>query len=175
MEPEPDDASRELLELHARVDDDVHVLVERHRERLKCACGCSDCCLDELTVFEVEAERIRREYPSVLREPSHRSGGCAFLDAEGACRVYTARPFVCRTQGLPLAWFDEDQDGEIEEHREICELNREGDPLEGLDLDELWLLGPNEQQLSRLQERFSGGGQERIALRELFGGPVEPG
>ena len=65
MEPDLEGAFRELLELHARVDEEVRLLVERHRARLKCALGCSDCCLDELTVFEVEAERVRREFPGV--------------------------------------------------------------------------------------------------------------
>jgi hypothetical protein len=29
-------------------------------------------------------------------------GRCAFLDDDGACTVYDARPFLCRTHGLPL-------------------------------------------------------------------------
>jgi uncharacterized protein len=164
-----DEAWRDLLELHTRVDTLVTELTRRHADRLACARGCSDCCLDELTVFEVEAERLRREHPEVLTEIPHPEGACAFLDAEGACRAYSARPFVCRTQGLPLLWFDEDSEGEIEEHREICELNVAGEALEGLEFDELWILGPFEQELSLLQERFSGGGQERVALRAIFG------
>ena len=42
--------------------------------------------------------------PEVLRSEPHPPGACAMLDADGACRVYAARPYVCRTQGLPLRW-----------------------------------------------------------------------
>lgn len=168
MDADPEGAHAELLELHARVDEEVRRLAERHRGRLTCARGCKGCCVDEMTVFEVEAERIRREHHAVLGRTPHPPGACAFLDEEGACRVYSARPFVCRTQGLPLVWFDEDEQGEIEEHREICERSVEGEALDSLELDELWILGPFEQELSRIQDRRSGGGQERVELRALF-------
>jgi len=31
-----------------------------------------------------------------------RAEGCAALDAEGRCRIYAARPLVCRTHGVPV-------------------------------------------------------------------------
>ncbi|MDA1266415.1 MAG: YkgJ family cysteine cluster protein [Planctomycetota bacterium] len=162
-----EEAFEALLELHGEVDREAARLTTRHAERLECRRGCSACCIDELTVFEVEAERIRRHAAAILDAPPGPAGGCAFLDAGGACRVYADRPYVCRTQGLPLAWFEEGPDDDIVQRRTICELNDEGEPLESLDKDEVWLLGPNELGLQRLQQAF-GGDQARVALRDLF-------
>ncbi len=159
-------AYRELLELHASIDAACEGLVGRHRARLVCERGCSACCCDELTVFEIEAERIRRQYPAVLGEEPAPAGGCAFLDPSGSCRVYGARPYVCRTQGLPLAWFEQRGDSVVQ-LRTICELNAAGPPVEELEDDALWLLGPCEERLAALQARF-GIPDKRSALRDLF-------
>lgn len=158
-----------LLDLHREVDEHVHRVAARHGTRLKCARGCASCCVDELTVFELEAERIRRDYPEVLtHEAPHPTGACAFLDADGACRVYHARPYVCRTQGLPLRWLAEDEHDEIVEERDICPLNLEGPALETLSEDDCWLIGPFEERLAELQAEADGGELGRVALRDLF-------
>ena len=161
-EPEPP-----IDALHARVDEAVRPLEALHTERLECKRGCSACCVDDLTVFEVEAERIRRAFPDVLATEPHPPGACAFLDAEGTCRVYAARPYVCRTQGLPLLFFSEDEDGDIAEERSICELNEAGPPLAELDQDAFWWIGPTEFELQQLQQATDGT-QRRVALRDLF-------
>lgn len=167
--PDPNGALAALGALHTLVDTAAGALFTRHAERTVCRRGCSACCVDNLTVFEVEAERIRRAYPELERMTPHDPGACALLDEDGACRVYDARPYVCRTQGLPLAVFEEDEDGEVRERRSICELNLEGEPLDDLELEECWLIGPTEIELQNLQARYSGGGQERVALRDLLG------
>lgn len=162
-----------LLAIHRVVDQMVAELTEVHRDRLKCARGCSACCVDDLTVFEVEAERIRDRHGRWLATATpHDPGACAFLDDKGACRVYADRPYVCRTQGLPLRWLADDEDtGEIVEQRDICPLNEEGDPLEALSEEECWTLGGVEERLARLQASHDGGALRRVALRDLFGRP----
>jgi hypothetical protein len=158
-----------LRALHARVDADWSRLAALHGARLRCGAGCSSCCVDDLTVFAIEAERIRQEYARVLaQEDPAPAGMCAMLDATGRCRVYDARPYVCRTQGLPLRWWAEDDDGEIIEERDICPLNLDGPALELLDDDACWQLGPIEQELADLQAALDGGTLERVALRGLF-------
>jgi Fe-S-cluster containining protein len=154
---------------HREVDALAAKVASRHGARLVCARGCASCCVDELTVFEVEAERIRRSFPELLaRGRPHAKGACAFLDDSGACRVYEARPYVCRTQGLPLRWFEEDEHDEIVEQRDICPLNLEGPALSTLPDDDCWLIGPFEERLAELQAREDGGAMKRIALRDLF-------
>ena len=104
-----DRALAEVTVLHDNVDAQVKPLVAFHAERLQCRRGCNACCVDDLTVFDVEAERIRTHCSDVLASEPHPTGACAFLDGDGACRIYADRPYVCRTQGLPLRWFAEDE------------------------------------------------------------------
>ncbi len=119
-------------------------------------------------MLEVEAQRIRAEYAWLLRETlPHPPGACAFLGGDGECRIYAARPYVCRTQGLPLRWYEEAESGDIEEFTVICELNLVGPPLTGLEMDQCWVIGPTEEALVDLQEELVGPLQ-RVALRELF-------
>lgn len=159
----------DVVALHAEVDRLAEQVAARHPGRLRCQRGCADCCVDELTVFEVEAERIRRAHAVLLATgtPGPR-GGCAMLGPDLACRVYAERPYVCRTQGLPLRWLEEDEAEEVVEHRDICPLNLEGPALESLAEDDVWLIGPFEARLAELQARADGGELRRVALRDLF-------
>lgn len=169
MAADPKRAMQELVALHERVDREAGDVARGHGADLQCRRGCHACCVDELTVFEIEAQRIRDAHPELLAtgEP-HPRGACAFLDAEGACRVYAERPYVCRTQGLPLRWLAEDEAGEIVEQRDVCPLNLEGVPLDSLDERACWTIGPVELALGALQERFAGPARTRVALRDLF-------
>jgi Fe-S-cluster containining protein len=139
-----------------------------HEARLNCRRGCSACCVDDITVFEVEAENIRRKYPDLLENDlPHEAGKCAFLNEEGACRIYNARPYVCRTQGLPLRWLEEIEE-EIYELRDICPLNDAGEAVEELNEDDCWTIGEAEAQLSEMQFKKDGGEMRRVRLRDLF-------
>ena len=167
----PAEALDALARLHAEVDREVARLEAVHARRLRCGRGCAGCCVDGLTVFEVEAEAIRRHHAALLDEGvPHPPGACAFLDEEGVCRVYPHRPYVCRTQGLPLRWLDEDAAGTPVEFRDICPLNEDGDPIEALPAEECWTLGPAEARLAALQASAAGGALRRVPLRSLFGG-----
>lgn len=159
-----------VARLHAAVDELTAPLVAQHREKLACKAGCADCCVDNLTVFRLEAARIEAAHPELLAsgEP-HPEGACAFLDGEGRCRVYEVRPYVCRTQGLPLRWLAEDEDEEIFESRDVCPKNFVGDALEALEADAMWSLGPFEQRLADKQHDLGPDPRgERVALRDLF-------
>jgi len=161
--------SAALEALYRDVDERSARLEAWHAERLQCRLGCSACCVDEITVFELEAANIRRHHTSLLESESpHPDGACAFLDRAGACRIYMQRPYVCRTQGLPLRWLDEDSNAETVELRDICPLNESGPPVEQLPEEQCWTIGEFEARLAELQREASGGGLERIALRALF-------
>lgn len=167
---EADAALASLRSLHAEIDRESERLVNRHAERLRCGRGCSACCLDDLTVTAVEAERIRRDHSGLLATAlPHPPGACAFLDTDGSCRVYESRPSVCRSQGLPLRFFVENEQEEIEERRDICPLNLpDGAPLDDLAEEDCWLIGPFELALERIAAAFSGENHERVSLRGLF-------
>ncbi|MHC1741658.1 MAG: YkgJ family cysteine cluster protein [Syntrophobacteraceae bacterium] len=102
-----------LEKFYEEVDAAVRMLVESGAWRLRCEMGCSGCCVDGLTVFEVEADNIQNHHEQLLVNGSpHPEGGCAFLGDDGTCRIYEHRPYVCRTQGLPLRWIEDDPEGE---------------------------------------------------------------
>lgn len=175
-------ALRALENLYREIDLGVRRLSELHAERLQCRRGCSACCLDDLTVTRIEAEQIRRGHGDLLsRADPHPVGACAFLDREGACRIYQDRPTICRSQGLPLRVVFENELEEIEERRDICPLNIDGGPaLEAMAEGDFWLVGPEELRVQQLDEMaFDGDGDgddrsqvdeksRRVALRDLF-------
>jgi uncharacterized protein len=155
-----------LKKLHDQVDESADDLDLRLEDRLSCGPGCPDCCVDELTVFEIEALRIRTEYPQVLTQSPGPAGRCAFLDEKDRCRVYEARPYVCRTQGLPLRWMEETEYGWVE-FRDICPINDSDEPIESLDPGHCFTLGPVEEKLRELQMELSGE-LTRVKLREML-------
>jgi len=161
-----DEMRAELDGFYAAVDKHVRSLVKIHAKRLSCKRGCSGCCIDGLTVFEVEAEHIRFHCSEELKhQKPHPLGKCVFLDEQGACRIYENRPYVCRTQGLPLRWFDEDR--KIE-YRDICPLNENDDPIENLAENQCLTIGFFESWLAKIQLEFGNGVLRRLSLRELF-------
>jgi hypothetical protein len=98
-----------LAELTWKVDAFFARVADRHGADMQCATGCSDCCHVRLTITAVEAAAIRAH---VLTWPSERRGElanaapgsdrCAALDSAGKCKVYDARPLVCRSHGVPI-------------------------------------------------------------------------
>ncbi len=126
--------------------------------------------MDDLTVFDVEATEIRRQHAVLLATGTpHTEGSCAFLDDEGACRIYEERPYVCRTQGLPLRWIESNdgEDATAIELRDICPLNENDEPIETIAAADCWTLGPVEERLALLQ--FDEPDRsKRVRLRSLF-------
>ena len=149
---------------------------------MQCARGCSSCCVDDLRVLPVEAEAIARhveEHPITRVAPV---GRCAFLDDDGACTVYDARPFLCRTHGLPLRTEADAEGGRVglrvlRDDVSVCSLNfttRAPVPREVLDAVRIQTL------LVTVDRRFrvvAGMDDDvtRIPLRALAASLVEPG
>jgi len=161
-----------IVTLHLDVDREALRLHLVHASRLQCRLGCSACCVDGLSVFDAEADQIRRRHAELLDHGIQgAAGACAFLDEEGACRIYADRPYVCRTQGLPLRWIEQEESPDAVELRDICPLNEAGQPIETLPVEDCWTLGPTEVRLGALQNA-GGGGARRTRLRDLFRGPA---
>lgn len=157
--------------LHALVDEAASTIKRALGTRIHCGRGCTACCTDDITVFEVEALLIAQNHADLLKRGSpHPPGSCAFLGGAGECRVYDHRPYVCRTQGLPLRWVELREGGRACELRDICPENDPAVDITGLDASFCWTLGPVEEGLSRLQLAASGGLPCRVSLRSLFDG-----
>ncbi|MCE5194955.1 MAG: YkgJ family cysteine cluster protein [Nitrospiraceae bacterium] len=163
-------ALKTIDDFYNELDIFVKKLHEIHRQRLSCKYGCSSCCMDDITVFEIEAENIKSNYKYLLKSGKpYPEGKCAFLDEKEGCRIYEHRPYVCRTQGLPLRWIDYGDNDEFVEMRDICSLNEKRINLEELKEDECWNIGPFEKKMAELQQALSCGQEmKRAALRSLF-------
>lgn len=158
-----------LAKLYMDVDRQVKQLTQSLKGRLNCRKGCSDCCVDDISVSHIEADNIRFHYADLLKnDTAHPAGACAFLDEQGACRIYDARPYVCRTQGLPLHWLEQIEDGQTVAMRDICQKNDAGIPVEQLPLEDCWIIGPTEEALAKLQFAAYRESSVRIRLRDLF-------
>lgn len=148
--------------LYETIDTRMAELEALHRDRLQCAKGCAQCCVDGLTVHEIEAAFIEQSVGDALKgaEPGP-EGACAFLSVDNSCRIYAVRPYVCRTQGPPIRWLE----GKIE-RRDICPLNETSEPVTDLPADACWTIGPVEERLALLQAFRPS--DDRVALRALF-------
>lgn len=158
-----------IKELYEKVDEQAEYLEDVNHDRMNCRKGCFSCCVEDITVFEVEAEHIRYHHHEFLKTKSaHAAGACAFLSSKGACRIYDQRPYVCRTQGLPLRWIEEADDDVMVEMRDICPLNDDGEPIETMSSNQCWTIGPIEEALAKLQTCIGDGSPKRMFLRDLF-------
>ena len=159
--------------LHYRIDQASIEIARQLADKLHCSPGCTDCCVDDLTVFAIEAKLIQHHYPDLLTSESpHPRGACAFLSPDNNCRIYEHRPYVCRTQGLPLRWLEDvakdDKREELIEYRDICPLNDSELDITELRAESCWLIGPTEEELRELQAGDTDHPAARIALRDLF-------
>lgn len=97
-----------LSELHVKVDGFFARVEARHGSDMQCATGCADCCHVRLTITGVEAaaiEALVAGWPADRRAALADTGPedrCAALDPAGRCKIYEARPIVCRSHGAPI-------------------------------------------------------------------------
>jgi Fe-S-cluster containining protein len=95
--------------LHDRIDAFFRAATEAQPAAFSCAPGCDACCRVDLAVFPVEAARVRAAFQALTAQARRdaaaraRAGKhCAMLDGAGRCRVYGARPAICRSHGLAI-------------------------------------------------------------------------
>ena len=93
--------------------------------QMRCAKGCSSCCLLE-TVAPLEAYIIAsylQPHTHVVRTDTE--GQCVFLE-QGTCLIYPVRPIICRTHGLPMQYHDR-------QDYDVCPLNFPDSNLQAID------------------------------------------
>ncbi len=125
--PSPAD---QLGALSARVDAFFVRVQAAHPSAMQCRRGCSTCCQRDLRLLPVEWRRVaeavealppddRNAIRAAIDMPAQSSAAdrCVLLAPDGSCRVFAARPLVCRSHGLPIR---------LEGHRTTCALNFPG-------------------------------------------------
>ena len=180
----PEKIADTVIAFYEKIDAlSAHIEAQLAEKGMKLACkaGCCHCCRDDLTLTQAEASVIRKLFPNIGKEKPHASGACAFLDDKGLCRIYAARPYVCRTHGLPLHLVvprdeavelgmvnpeDVPEDAEIE-FRSICEVNRDRVDVEALPGGMVFASDIAETQLG-LMELCTFGESGRVTMRSFF-------
>jgi Fe-S-cluster containining protein len=169
-----------IQDLYAKVD----AFQSRQRPELmarsNCKNGCSRCCLVDLSVFEIEANRIREWHRSLGPEAQQSLldqwkkpkavGACVFLRND-SCTIYEARPLICRTQGLALSFQDDEKTWvdicplndsmlEIAEKTEVINLDLLNRILSGLEQQEAGVTVRNRIPLTELQMEIKNSANE---------------
>lgn len=146
LAPVPESLKSDYTSLIAEVDIVIAELSSRLHHFLHCGPGCASCC-QSFSVLPIEAalieERIAHKSPPA--QPHHH---CPLL-LDQRCTVYTQRPLICRTQGLPIAYVDE-----IEERIDVsaCPLNFSDEhPFE---LNDLFFIDQFNSRLSALNRAY---------------------
>jgi hypothetical protein len=105
-------------ELAAKVDAFFARVASRHAADMDCNTGCADCCHQRLSITGVEASAIvahvramdadaRAELAALAARPIDPADArCAALGDDDRCRIYAARPIVCRSHGAPIRMRD---------------------------------------------------------------------
>lgn len=174
------DHYRQLLR---RVDEKFSEIFERNRPQFQCGRGCFGCCKSGLTVTNVEAEHITawlKDHPDAVlaieaAKASRTFGGefCGFLDVDGSCLVYDARPVVCRSHGAPIL-IPGDNDGEQLEG-DVCPLNFENFDLNSLPQTDWIRIDTLNTILTKIDLEFSKASAGlRRELEDIFASTVEP-
>ncbi len=113
----------------ARADAFFEQVMAGCSQQMRCGAGCDACCQQDLELLPVEAlalllalEELPAAERSALASAAAEGGAapCALLDSSGRCSLYSARPLLCRTHGLPVLYSDPDTG---EQSLSLCELN----------------------------------------------------
>lgn len=167
--PTPDDS---LKQDYALLVDELDRLIEKLSNRLQdtihCAPGCSSCCRP-FSVLALEAAFMAAAVSgSEYRVQAQARPTCSLLVRE-RCTRYHCRPIICRTQGLPIAYIDEDNE-QIEVS--ACPLNFSEDyPFSH---DDLLYLDSFNSKLAELNLRYCRANgldaTKRISIGSLVSG-----
>lgn len=112
------DACIKYVEIRSRLDSEIAQLQQVHSHQMVCKKQCSLCCMN-FGVLPIEAYAIAQElFQTHTPLLAHTvSNECIFLQTN-MCTIYKNRPFICRTQGLPIL-YNVEQTYELS----VCELN----------------------------------------------------
>jgi len=110
------DPGPELLGQYQQLLIDLETAMDRAAKStgagcLRCRPGCVSCCIS-FAVLPIEAAILQAAIAGLPRpsSPDRPTENVCPLLIGDLCSVYAARPVICRTQGLALAYVDEEQE-----------------------------------------------------------------
>ncbi len=164
--------NKPIVTLQANASGFFDKIMLKYPREMICKEKCSKCCFVDLSVFQVEADRIFEWFVSLPESEKNELAGkwkrpviegenakgeknqsCVFLK-DDSCTIYEARPLICRTQGAPL-FFDESK------LLDVCPLNFKDVELPPR---EDWL---NVDRMNMLLTLAQGKDTTRISLKKL--------
>jgi Fe-S-cluster containining protein len=168
----PPPPEQKILQEYLQLVEEIDLEIERisaalPRNILQCRPGCPECCI-EFSIFALEAAVLagRLKGPDTDRTPAEQH--CRFL-RDDRCSVYGARPIICRSQGLPIGYLNEES-GFIEVS--ACPRNFPEDFA--FSQEGLLLMDRFNERLAELNRRYCEIARldplVRISLAELAGG-----
>jgi Fe-S-cluster containining protein len=107
---------QDYQQLLATLDAEIARIGKIHAATLSCGPRCASCCL-AFSVLPLEAASLREALAALPPTNQDRlkcnlaagNERCPLL-IDDLCSIYAARPVICRTQGLPLAYVDEERE-----------------------------------------------------------------
>ncbi|MBU4117838.1 MAG: hypothetical protein KJ555_03670 [Proteobacteria bacterium] len=98
------------------LDAEIARIAKMHGAAISCSPGCASCCLP-FSVLPIEAACVLKAINAMPpdsrdtlgRNRTKDTDHCPLL-IDDLCCIYAARPVICRTQGLPLAYVDEERE-----------------------------------------------------------------
>jgi len=163
---------QEYHQLITALDAEITRVAKLHAGALSCGPGCASCC-QAFSVLPIEAACVREAIGALDTASQEQLGRnlaedddrCPLL-IDDLCAIYAARPVICRTQGLPLAYVDEEREA-IEVS--ACGLNFPDD--HGFAPEDLLFMDQFNTRLAELNQAWCGTRNldptKRIPLREL--------
>lgn len=112
---------RKYYELRNKIDELTDRLEDLHQNHMACKMGCDLCCMD-YSILPIEfyciSSALKDKNVQIEVSNINESSSCIFLKNH-KCSIYSERPVICRTHGLPLLYMNDDGDWELS----ACELN----------------------------------------------------
>jgi len=170
-----EDLFRNYRDLQEKVDHICREIEAEFGPHLSCHAGCDGCCR-HLSLFPIEAAALAAALDALpgketerIRERARRAPSespCPLLE-NGLCLLYSARPIICRTHGLPLLTLQEGS-----RSIDFCPLNFRGiSSLPGkavIDLDRLNTMLAAINALFIAERHENAPPKERIPIAEAL-------
>ena len=142
---------KDYFALQNSLDTRISELETIHTKHLMCKNKCAECCMS-FRILPIEFYAISHEIQTKSIEFAENIAPekCKFL-IQNSCSIYAFRPFICRTQGLPNVYFNEDQEAW---DLSICELNFTNVPNEYFTEDNCLNMDAFNTELFELNQQF---------------------